>query len=156
MYLPNDDTIGTPLVSNIPNQPYSQILSYGVNAQYGRGPIKGTFGYYVYPVSANFNPPADCAVQGGAKASSPMPCEPYAGADKDMPAYLYRQYLPASITNTTIKQPINMYVRRGDVVILISTSDTDPAELYAKVKNMHQVKPADLPADTLVSFEPAH
>lgn len=142
-----------PLLGIVSGENPAAMLTYGVNLKYGSGLVQGSEGYHVYPAGPNYNPPSDCAIPGGRKPSSPMKCELYKGSSPELPAYIYWGYGPGGITNTTIKQPLIMYMKRGGSVIALSTADTDPSVLYEKLKSLKETPVKHLPAETEVYFD---
>lgn len=151
LYIPKGMPIQNPILSYVKSTNKTQLI-YGVNIQYGQGPLKGSYSFSIYPVSSTFKPPTDCGLTNGKSASSPLACSEYKQTDKNISTYIYNGNNPLGITNTSGQQQITMYAKKGEVVIAVSTAATDPSELFNIIKNMQQIKPAELPSSTMTNF----
>lgn len=156
IYVPKDGNFTAPIIGATKiNGENFEYVRYGINSQYGRGLVPGSYSVAMFSLNSYFNPPADCGLPLGSTGSSYIACTVYDGAGKDMPAYYYKGQQPGNITNTTVSADsyLTLYVKRGKEVITIQTAGSSPAELYQMIKDMRITNPLDLPENTLVNFE---
>jgi len=151
-YVPSSQAIAIPVLSYDPDNPEKMYLSYAVNPSYGNGLIKGSYGYSVSPKTKDFNPPVNCGLPGQQEAQ--VQCSLYSGSTKDLPAYIYNGGTGITYVSPDgkVAQKITMYSQMGSMVVTISTSDTDPGELYNLLKQLKKVDLEQLPDTTMVSF----
>lgn len=156
VFIPSDQQPeNTVIGSHTINGSVRDFVYYGINSKFGQGIVPGTYSVSMFTLSSDFNPPTDCGLPTGGKASSPITCSYFDGADKDTPAYTYQGQQPGGITNTNVPSSsyLTLYVKRNNQVITVQTSASSAEDLYAYVKSMKQIHPLDLPADTGVSFD---
>ncbi len=153
LYLPEGENLVNPYLINGATDKRGDLLTYGVNTKYGRGLLAGSYGYAVYPATSTYDPPRDCGVIGNSFAATSLACTKYSGSSRDIPAFIFNNYQPGSITDTAITHPISMYARRGDSVVVITSADTDPSVLYGLIKNMKKSNAADLPETTILELD---
>jgi hypothetical protein len=151
-YVPASQPITGATLSYYKDAPEKMFVAYGVNPQFGKGHQPGSYSYMMWPKTNSFNPPNNCMPSWiGA-----TPCAEYKGGSKDTPAYTHNGSVGPAITyvapDGTSPKPITLFVIKDDMVIAITTADTDPSVLYSLAQNMKKIPVKDLPESTTIGF----